>query len=307
MNLPKYAFFKGDFIRYSEAKIGVLTHAFNYGTAVFGGIRGYWNKDEDQLFLFRPYDHYRRFLNSAKLLCMYLDPSPEVLIETTIKLLKLENYHEDIYIRPIAYKADETIGVRLHDLQDEYTIVALPFDKYMRNDTDAHVTISSWRRIDDNMIPARGKISGAYANSSLIKTDAVWSGYDEALVLNQDGHVSEGSAMNIFMVRNGSVITPPITDNILEGITRKTVIELLKNELGIEVVERPIDRTELYLCEELLMAGSAAQIVAVTQIDHRRVGSGVMGSITTKLRSVFEMAIRGKLENYKNKWNVPVY
>jgi branched-chain amino acid aminotransferase len=307
MILPKYAFFKGDFIHYSEAKIGVLTHAFNYGTAVFGGIRGYWNKDVDQLFLFRPYDHYQRFLNSAKLLCMDLDPSPEELIETTIKLLKLENYHEDIYIRPIAYKADETIGVRLHDLQDEYTIVALPFDKYMRNDTDAHVTISSWRRIDDNMIPARGKISGAYANSSLIKTDAVLSGYDEALVLNQDGHVSEGSAMNIFMVRNGSVITPPITDNILEGITRKTVMELLKNELGIEVIERPIDRTELYLCEELLMAGSAAQIVAVTQIDHRRISSGVMGPITTKLRSVFETAIRGKLEKYKNKWNVPVY
>jgi branched-chain amino acid aminotransferase len=167
------------------------------------------------------------------------------------------------------------------------------------------VTISSWRRIDDNAIPARGKISGAYANSALIKTDANRAGFDEALVLDSNGHISEGSAMNIFMLRDGVLVTPPVTDNILEGITRKSIIELARKELGLEVVERSIDRTEVFIAEEMFMTGTAAQVTAVTKIDHRPVGAGVMGPITTKLRTLYEDILRGKHNQYLH-WNVAV-
>ncbi len=306
MILPKYAYFKGEIVPYSEAKVGVMTHALNYGTAVFGGIRAYWNDEEEQLFLFRPLDHYRRLLQSAKLLCMALNQTPEDLIEITKKLLRTEGYRCDVYVRPLAYKADEVIGVRLHDLTDEITIFSIPFDRYVANDTDAHVTVSSWRRIDDNTIPARGKISGAYVNSALIKTDAMRAGFDEALVLTQDGHLSEGSAENIFMVRDGVLITPPVTENILEGITRRSVIELAKEELGLQVIERPIDRTEVYICDEFFLTGTAAQLTAVTRVDHRPIGDGKMGPITAKLRELFQQAVRGRLKKYRH-WNVGVY
>jgi len=273
--LPKHAFFRGKIVLYSEAKVGVATHALNYGTAVFGGLRGYWNKEKKKLFVFRPVDHYRRFLSSCRLLCMEFDHTPESLVQLTLELLHKDNYQQDIYIRPLAYKADEQIGVRLHNLTDELTIFALPFGQYIKNDTSAHVTISSWRRIDDNMIPARGKISGAYVNSALAKTDALRAGFDEALVLTQDGHLSEGSAMNLFIVRDNVLITPPVTENILEGITRRTVIELARKELNLTVVERPIDRTEIYICDELILTGTAVQVTVATKIDHRPIGNGV--------------------------------
>jgi branched-chain amino acid aminotransferase len=306
MALPKFAFFNGEIVPYENAKVSVLTHGLNYGTAVFGGLRGYWDAEQQELFLFRPFDHYRRFLNSSKLLLMKFDETPESLVQKTIQLLHKENYQCDVYIRPLAYKADEIIGVKLHGLKDEFSIVAMPSGKYIVNDTSAHVTISSWRRVDDNMIPARGKVSGAYVNSALAKTDAVQAGFDEALVMNQDGHLSEGSAMNIFMIRGGVVVTPPITDNILEGITRKAVIELICNEIGMPFVERPIDRTEVYLCEEFFMTGTAAEVVAVTRVDYRPIGNGVMGPVTARLRELFEAAVRCRLPTYCS-WNVPVY
>ena len=306
MDLPKNAYFKGKIVPYSEAKVGVLTHALNYGTAAFGGIRAYWNKDQQQLFIFRPFDHFRRLLNSAKLLCMEFDHTPDSLTQVTIELLRTDNYRCDVYVRPLVFKADEGIGVKLHGLQDEISIVALPFDRYVANDTDAHVTFSSWRRVDDNIIPARGKISGAYANSAFIKTDAVRSGFDEALVLTQDGHVSEGSAENIFMVHNGNLVTPSVTENILEGITRNTVIELAQRELGLPVIERPIDRTEIYLSDELFLTGTAAQITAVTRVDHRKIGTGEIGPVASQLRELFQELVRGCLPKY-TQWNVPVY
>jgi len=304
--LPLYAFFQGKIVPYSEAKVGVLTHGLNYGTAVFGGLRGYWNPEKEQLYLFRPLDHYRRFLSSTRLMLMEFDQTPESLMQLTIDLLRADDYRCDIYVRPLAYKSDEIIGVKLHDLHDELTIAAMPFERYVTNDTDAHVTFSSWRRVDDNMIPARGKIAGAYANSALIKTDAVRAGFDEALVLNQDGHVSEGSAMNIFMVRDGVMVTPPITENILEGITRRSVIELVRQEIGMPVVERQIDRTEVYLSDEFLMTGTAAQITAVTRVDFRQIGTGKMGPITTRLRELFFDIVHGRNAKYSH-WNVPVY
>jgi len=303
---PKYAYFEGKIVPYTDAKVSVLTHALNYGTAAFGGVRGYWNNDEEQLYLFRPFDHFHRLLNSAKLLAMEFEHTPESLTEITKELLRKEDHREDVYIRPLVYKADEAIGVKLHDLQNEISIVSLPFGRYVANDTNAHVTFSSWRRVDDNVIPARGKISGAYANSAFIKTDAIRAGFDEALVLTQSGHLSEGSAENVFMMRDGALITPPITDNVLEGITRRSVMTFAAKEMGIPVVERHIDRTEVYLCDELFLTGTAAQVTAVTRVDHRAIGSGVMGPVAQQLRAIFNDVVRGKIEAYRS-WNTPVY
>ena len=305
MDLPKHVFFEGKIVPFEEAKISVATHALHYGTGVFGGIRGYWNDEKKKLYVFRPYDHYRRLLNSGHMMNMHIPYDEESLIQLTLDLIRTEGWQTDIYIRPFIYKADLGIGVRLHDLKDELTIFSMPFKLYVKNDDNAHVTVSSWRRIDDNMIPARGKVSGAYANSALIKTDAVRAGFDEALVLNQNGHISEGSAMNIFMVRDDVVYTPPVTDNILEGITRRTVMELAKKELGLQLVERSIDRTELYICDELFMTGSAAQVVAITKVDHREVGKGKMGPVAGQIRELFDDVVRAKNPKYVH-WNVEV-
>jgi branched-chain amino acid aminotransferase len=283
--LPKFAFFKGKIVQYSEAKVGVMTHALNYGTGAFGGVRAYWNADEEQLYIFRAYDHFTRH---------------------SLDLVRAEDFREDIYIRPLVYKSDELIGVRLHDLQSELTIFAIPFKRYVERDDNAHVTFSSWRRIEDNAIPARGKFTGAYINSAFIKTDALRSGFDEALVLTNEGHVSEGSAMNIFMMRAGKLITPPVTDNILEGITRSTIMTLAREVLGLEVEERSIDRTEVFICDELLMTGTAAQVTAVTMVDHRPIADGVMGPVTEQLRKLYDDAVRGKMPAYRD-WNTSVY
>lgn len=306
MSLPtRFAFFEGKIVSFEEAKISIATHALNYGTAVFGGLRAYWNEKQEKLFIFRPYDHYRRLLYSARMMCMEVPYDEAALIQITIELIRADNWKQDIYIRPLIYKAEIGIGVRLHNLRDALSIFCVPFDRYIKNDTSAHVTFSSWRRIDDNVIPARGKVSGAYANSALIKTDAVRAGFDEALVLDQNGHVSEGSAMNIFMVRDGVLITPPVTDNILEGITRRSIIELARQELGLTVIERSIDRTEVFICDEFFMTGTAAQVVAVTRVDHRPIGNGEMGPITARLREMFEEIVRGRNPKYAH-WLVPV-
>jgi branched-chain amino acid aminotransferase len=289
----------------SEAKINIATHGFLYGTAVFGGMRAYWNEEKKRLFVFRPYDHFKRLLNSGRMMAMTIPHDEEGLIQLTLDLLRMDNWQCDVYLRPTIYKADMGIGVRLHDLKDEFCMFVLAFEKYVKNDTNAHVTVSSWRRIDDNVIPARGKVSGAYANSALIKTDANRAGFDEAIVLDNHGHVSEGSAMNLFMVRDGVLVTPPITDNILEGITRRSIIEIARRELGLEVVERSIDRTEVFIAEEMFMTGTAAQVVAITKVDHRPVGIGAMGPITTQLRALFNDIVRAKNPKYSN-WNVEV-
>jgi branched-chain amino acid aminotransferase len=306
MPTPKYAFFKDRIVPYSEAKVGVLTHALNYGTAVFGGVRGYWNEDEKQLFVFRPFDHFQRFLESTRLLCMNLPYTKEDLVKALVDLLHAEQLKGDVYVRPLAFYGDEVIGVRLHNLTPIVSIVTVPFGRYIEKEEGAHVTISSWRRIDDNVIPARGKITGGYVNSAFAKTDAQRSGFDEAILLNQDGHISEGSAENIFVLRKGKICTPPVTDNILEGITRNSIITLLRDELGMEVVERSIDRTELFLADEAFMVATGAQIVAMARIDHRPIGSGKMGTVTQKVRDLYFDLVRGRVQKYR-QWCYPVY
>ncbi len=305
MDLSKHAFFEGKIVPLSEANVNIATHAFLYGTAVFGGMRAYWNEEKQHLFIFRPYDNYRRLLHSARLLNMQTTYDEESLIQLTLDVLRMDNWRQDVYMRPTFYKADLGIGVRLHGLRDEFCLFTMAYEKYVHNDTNAHVTISSWRRIDDNMIPARGKVSGAYANSALIKSDAVQAGFDEALVLDNNGHVSEGSAMNIFMVRDGALITPPVTDNILEGITRRSILELARNELDIPVIERSIDRTEVFIAEEMFMTGTAAEVTAITKVDYRPIGTGKMGPITSKLRGLYQDVIRARNPKY-SAWNLLV-
>ncbi len=306
MATPKFVFFNGKIVPYEDAKVGVLTHALNYGTAVFGGIRAYWNKNENQLFVFRPYDHYKRFLESMKIMRMKSDFTKEDLTKSTLELLGKHQYEEDCYIRPLAFFSDEIIGVRLHNLTPFISIAAIPFGRYVENEEGAHVTISSWQRIDDNIIPARGKIAGAYVNSAFAKTDAQLAGFDEAIVLTQSGHVSEGSAENIFMIRNGVFVTPSITENILEGIVRRTFMTLIQEELGMQVVERSIDRTELFLADELFFVGTGVQLTAITRIDNRTIGEGNMGPLTARLREMFFETVRGNMPKYRH-WCSPVY
>lgn len=303
---PKYAYFEGQIVPFEKATIGVMNHTFNYGTGAFGGLRGYWNEDEEQLFVFRPLDHFARFMNSTRLLMFELDYTPEKLLSILLDLLRTEGWRTDIYIRPIAYVRSALIGVKLHDLEYEVAMFSLPFGSYLPDEKGVSVKVSSWRRVEDNAIPARGKIIGAYVNSALIKTDAVMSGYDEALVLNENGHVSEASAANFFMIRERVVYTPPLSDNILEGITRRTVIELMRSEMGLEVVERAIDRSEVYLADEAFFCGTGVQVAAITSVDRRPVGNGRLGPITDALRNLYFDVVRGKVEKYRH-WTIPVY
>lgn len=289
-----------------DAKVGIMTHALHYGTAAFGGLRGYWNDDEQQLYVFRPLDHFERLHQSAKLLRMKIPYSPEELTEHLTDLLRTENFRETVYIRPLVYKSEEMVGVRLHDVADGFAMFALPFGRYVEREEGLHVGFSSWTRVDDNSIPGRGKISGAYANSSMIKSDAILAGFDEALVLNSEGHISEASAANFFMVRKGVVYTPPPSADALEGIVARSVTELLQNELGVQVVERDISRTEVYFADEVFLCGTGIQIAAVTQVDHRPVGRGEMGEITCRLRELYFDVVHGRMAAYHH-WLNPIF
>lgn len=303
---PNYAYFNGRIVPFAEATVSVMSHAFNYGTGVFGGLRGYWNEEEEELFLFRPNDHFERLRQSASLIRIEVPHSAQELTNILRELLRTEGYRQNCYIRPLAYKSSELIGVRLHDVEDAFTMFALPFGQYVDNEEGLHVCFSAWRRVDDNAIPARGKITGAYANSALIKSDALLAGYDEALVLTQEGHLSEGSAANVFMVRRGELVTPPISADLLEGITRRSIIQLAQERLNLPVVEREIDRTEVYLADELFMCGTGVQMAAITRVEHRAIGSGQMGPITQRLRDLFFRVVRGQEPQYRD-WLLPVY
>jgi branched-chain amino acid aminotransferase len=304
---PKYAFFDGKIVPIADAKVSVMTHALHYGTGVFAGMRAYWNADEEQLFIFRARDHFERFRQSAGLLRITVPYSEAELTAILSELLRTEDYHQDTYIRPLAYKSGESIGVQgLSDQPDGVTLFAQPTTGYIENPPGLHVCFSAWRRVDDNAIPARGKIAGAYANSSLIKEDARLAGYDEALVLTNDGHISEASTSNVFLVRKGVLITPSVTSNGLEGIVRRSIIELARTTLGLEVVEREIDRTEAYIADEIFLCGTGMQVAAVTQIEHRTIGSGSIGSITAQIRKLFFNVVTGHESKYRH-WLTPVY
>ena len=298
-------YFNGQFVPLREARVGILTHALHYGTGVFEGIRGYWDDAEHQVFLVRPREHYRRWKQNCGILHIDVPATADELCGITVELMRRNVFRTDVYVRPLAWKCAERIGVST-DPQDAFAVVALPFGEYLHSEKGLHAGVSTWRRVEDNAIPARAKICGAYVNSALASDDARRAGFDEAILLNENGQVAEGATCNIFMVRRGELITPPVTENVLEGITRDSVMELAFREMGLKVVERPIDRSELYVCDELFLTGTAVGIAPVVRVDHRAVKDGTIGAITREVRRLYFEAARGHLRAYR-KWVVPAF
>ena len=301
-----WVFFNGEFRRYHDARLGLMTHALHYGTGVFEGIRAYWNAPREQLFLLHAPDHFNRLRRSGNIMKMTLPHSAEDLVKLTLELLRRNEYRADTYVRPLLFKSSEVIGVRLDGIAESFLIYTAPMGNYVEVDGGIRCMVSSWRRVSDQSLPARGKITGAYANSALAKSEAEENGFDEAIVLTIDGHVSEGSAENIFMYKDGAFVTPPVTDDILEGVTRRLVMGLIEEELGKKVIERCIDRTELYTCDELFMCGTGAQVSPVVEVDRRPVGEGGIGELTGELQSIYFGAVRGDNPKYSD-WCLAVY
>lgn len=298
-------YFNGEYRRLGDAKVGILTHALHYGTGVFEGIRAHWNAAQQELYLLRPQDHFERWKRNCGILRIAVPLSAKELTEVSLELLRRNQFETNVYIRPLAYKAAERVGV-MPDEEDAFAIVALPFGEYLHATNGLHAGISSWRRIDDNAIPARGKICGAYVNSVLASDEARQNGFDEAILLNESGHVAEGATCNLFMVRGRRLITPPVHDNILEGITRDCVMQLAQREMRVEVVERSIDRSELFVCDEVFFSGTAVGIAPIVRIDHRPVRDGAIGPVTRAIRQLYSDAVHGTLHTYRS-WLVPAH
>lgn len=289
-----YAYLQKRIVPLEEAKVSVMTHAFLYGTAVFEGIRGNWSDERGETLIFRPLEHFQRLKKSAHIMHIGLPESAEELVDITCRVVGRCAFREDVYIRPIAYKSGEVIGPRLDGVEDDFMVFAIPFGNYLEVDAGIRCQTSTWRRVPDTSIPARAKVNGLYVNSALAKTEAVENGFDEAIMLNDDGHVSEGSGENLVMIRDGNLITPSRSDNVLEGITLDSVFTLAREELGLQVVERTIDRSELYVADEVFLTGTAAHLSPVIEVDRREVGDGRIGPITKRLQSLFFDVIRGR-------------
>ena len=300
--MPGYAYFRKQFVPISEAQMGVMTHSFHYGTAAFEGIRGNWNADQEQLYLFRMKEHYERLLNGCRILKIDLPYTIDELCEITVEVVARSGFREDVYVRPVAYKSSEAIGVRLHNLDGDFLVFAFPWGPYLDMDK-ARCCVSSWRLPSET---PQAKITGLYVNNALAKTEAIENSFHEAIMLTADGYVSEGSGENIFLVTDGKLITPPNCDLMLVGVTRNTVLELARKELGIETVERRIERSELYTAAECFLTGTAANITPVAEIDRRKIGDGKIGGITKKLQRLYFEVIQGKNGKYFD-WCTPVY
>jgi branched-chain amino acid aminotransferase len=298
--------FEGDWVRLADAKVGVMTHAFLYGTAVFEGIRGYWNQEQGQLYLLKLREHYERIVDSAKVMLMDHGYTVDRLVELTRELVERNGFREDVYVRATIYKSTEAIGVRLHNVDCSVNILAIPFGDYIDTEGGIACGTVSWRRTSDLAIPSRAKVVGSYVNPAMSKSEAVLNGFDEAIVLTHDGKVSEGSAENLFMVRRGQLVTPGVDNDILEGITRAGIMELAERELGMPTIQRSIDRTELYVADEVFLCGTGAQISPVTSIDHRPIGTGSVGPIASRITSTYFDIVRGRRSEYA-PWVTPVY
>lgn len=306
MATQEYVYLDGQYIKSEEASIPVRNHAFLYGTSVFEGIRAYYNPEEDQMYAFRLKEHFQRLLKSGKIMHMSTPLSVEELCEIAKNLLRKNSYKTDAYLRPQLFKSAQKVGPGLLNNPDSLLMFTVPLGDYLDMSRGLSVCVSNWRRSDDNAIPPRAKISGCYANTALIVTDANLAGFDDAIVLSPDGHVTEGSAMNLFLVQDGKLITSKITDNILVGITRNTIMEIAKEELGIETIEREIDRTELYISDEAFYCGTGAQVCPVTKIDHRNLGDGEIGKISKEIQKLYFDVVKGRIQKYK-KWCTPIY
>jgi len=301
-----WVYFDGEVVRYQDVWLPPMTHALHYGTGCFEGIRAYWNSAQEQLYLLQGAAHYDRLRRSASILRLQLPLDTERLVRLTVDLLRKNEARTDTYIRPLVFISAEEIGVRLHGLQQSFMIYTAPLGEYIALEGGIRCVTSSWRRISDASIPARAKVTGSYVNSALAKTEALEAGFDEAIMLSMDGHVSEGSAENLFMFRDGVFVTPPVTDDILEGVTRGLLMGLIRSELSLAVVERSIDRTELYACDELFLCGTGAQVSPVVEVDRRQIGAGAVGAHTRRLQEAYFAAVRGEDARYRD-WLTPVF
>ncbi len=304
--MPNYAYFKKQFVPFADANVSIMTHALHYGTAIFEGIRGNWNAEEEQILLFRVHEHYQRLLNNCRLMKIDIPYTANDLCRLTIELARKEGYREDLYVRPIAYKSSEALWVRLHQVENDLAIFIIPWGPYLDPDQGARCCISSWRRPDDTMIPPGAKITGFYVNSALARTDAWEKGFDESIIETKDGFISEGSGENIFILTKGKLVTPPSYDSILMGITRDSTMELARNELGLEIEERHFRRTELLLADECFLTGTAAHITPVLEVDNYKMGDGGIGKVTGQLQKLYFDAIYGRNPKYRH-WCTPVY
>jgi len=294
------AYFGGKIIPLKNANISVANKTLQYGCGVFSGFRGYYNKKNGTINVFRINDHYKRMLDSLKILNARVKLSPKVLSEVTLDLIKKNKPRENFYVRPFAYCPSDVIAPTLigNDVF-EIAIYMMTMGDYLSVDKGLSVCVSSWHRVSDNALPPRGKMSGAYINSMLARDDAIRAGFDEAIFLSADGHVVEGSAENIFMVRDGALITPPKTADVLEGITRRSILEIAQRN-DIETEERLIDRTELYIADEVFLTGTAAQVSWVKEIDKRKIGNGNIGPVTKKLQKIFFETVHGEVEENRD-------
>ncbi len=299
----EWCYHGGELVRMGDVRLSPATHALNYGTGVFEGIRAYWSEDRGTLQVLKMREHYERFERSCRLLRVDLANTVDELCDITLEILRRNAPREDTYVRPLAYKAAESVGVNLKG-DSELSIFTVPMGNYVEL-TGLKVCVSSWRRTPDNAIPARAKCTGSYVNTALAVDQAHRAGYDDAIFLTQDGQVSEASAANIFLVRKGQRITPPVTADILEGITRDAVMELAEKELDLPVIERVVGRTELYVADEVFLSGTGFQIAPVVEVDDRPVGTGSIGPVAERLQELYFKAARGGWDEYAD-WTVAV-
>jgi len=300
------AYFEGKYVPIEQANISIMTHAFNYGTGLFEGIRGYYVAGEDNVLVFKLQEHIDRMVRNCNVLCMDIPETPAQLGEICMEVARRSGFKEGVYIRPLVYKCECSLGPKLRGIESAFCCYAIKLGDYVDIKSGLRCCVTSWRRVADNAMPTRVKSTGSYLNSALAATEAKQAGFDEAIFLREDGTVAEGSAMNLFMIHQGKLVTPPPNSDILVGITRNTVIELAKEELGLEVIERPIARTELYVCDELFFCGTGAQVAPVSSVDQRPIGNGTPGPISTKLQQVYFDVVMGKVPKYR-KWCTPVY
>ena len=285
-------YFEGQYVPMKDAKVSVMTHAFMYGTAVFEGIRAYWNADQGKLYGLKLREHMERIRRNAGMLLMQDLPPVDELVHIVVETIRRNDFHTDAYIRPCFYKSGLSVGVRLHKLPHEFVVLAVPFGNYVDVDKGIRMMTSTWRRNSDDALPARGKIVGGYVNMAFQKSEAELNGFEEALVLTADGHASEASAANMFVVRDGVLLTPPVNDDILEGVTRRAILELAET-FGIPVETRSIDRSEIYVADEMFLCGTGVQLSPVIELDHRPIGGGAIGPITKRLHEAYFAAVRG--------------
>jgi branched-chain amino acid aminotransferase len=287
------AYFEGEVVPIETASVSIATHAFNYGTAVFEGIRAYLQEDGSTALLFGR-EHYERLLRNARLLRASVPENAEALLQITLDLLRRNAHGGDVYIRPLIYKSAANIRVQLTGLDDRVAIFTMPLGDYLP---------TGGKRVSDNAIPARGKISGSYVNAAFAAEDAHAAGYDDALLLTADGHVAEGSAANLFVVSGNEVATPPLVDDVLSGITRGAILQLAA-DAGYHAVERRIDRSELYLADEVFLTGTGVQVAPIASIDDRPVGTDGF-PVSLDIQRRYFAAVRGTDPRYAS-WLTPV-